>query len=462
MNKIAEKLTGWKFVDAKGKKLEEIFNIIHDETGEKVKNPIDEVLQENKIVALANHTILVSKNGTKYNIADSAAPIRDKESNIIGVILVFRDETENIKMRNEITKMEKIKSISLLAGGIAHDFNNILTGIYGNLELISLTSDKNKIEGYIRNTKQSLDRATDLTKQLLTFSKGGDPIIGTVDIASLTKQVVDFNTLGSNVEVKYFIDDNLWNVKADKGQIAQVISNLVINAKHAMPDGGTLIIEIKNIKDNESDKFVMIRLKDEGKGIGKDLLDKIFEPYFTTKEEGAGLGLSIVLSIINKHNGKINVNSDIGKGTEFTILLPASDETSNLDNISKDLTIDLENKRILVMDDTAEIREVVVNILKSFGCIVTTAVNGEEAIELYKQNNFDVVITDLTVRGGMGGEQTVKEILKIDKNAKVIVSSGYFSGPVMSEYKKYGFVGIIHKPFNIQSLKEELSRVLNI
>ncbi len=461
MNKIAEQLTGWRLDEAKGRQLDEVFNIINEETGEKVENPINKVLKENKIVGLANHTLLISKNGEKYNIADSAAPIRDKNSNLTGVILVFRDETENIKMRNEITKMEKIKSISLLAGGIAHDFNNILTGIYGNLELIDISSPNDKTKEYINNTKKSLERATNLTKQLLTFSKGGDPIIGTVDIASVVKQVVEFNATGSNIQVLFNFEDNLWQVKADKGQISQVISNLVINAIHSMPDGGNLIVSMKNKLDTENNsKYVMISIQDEGIGMSEEILTKIFDPYFTTKDHGSGLGLSIVLSIINKHQGFIDVKSEEGKGTLFTILLPADDKASQNNKIKKDPKINLKNKRILLMDDDKEIREVVVNILESFGCIVKTARNGEEAIDLYKKHIFDVVITDLTVRGGMGGEQAVKKLLEIDPNAKVIISSGYFSGPIMSNYKEYGFVGIIHKPFNIQSLQEELSRIL--
>jgi nitrogen-specific signal transduction histidine kinase len=404
----------------------------------------------------------LSKNGDIYNIADSAAPIRNKESEIIGVILVFRDETEKIKMRNEILKAEKLKSISLLAGGIAHDFNNILTGIYGNLELIKLNAaEKNR--KYIDKAITSLDRATALTKQLLTFAKGGEPIIGAINIRALIQQVADFNTVGSNIKVIYNFPDNLWNIKADKGQISQVISNLVINAKQAMPEGGNLYIELENVVFDEKNgvknllgKYVLIRIKDQGIGMPKDILRKIFDPYFTTKQEGSGLGLAIIYSIIEKHNGYIKVESEPGKGTIFEVFIPADTDSYKNEIAKKDHVelFGLKGKNILIMDDDKDIRELGRDIFEIFGCHVALASNGEEAIKSFKEQQYDFVILDLTIRGGMGGADTVKEILKIDKNAKVFVSSGYYSDPIMSDYKKYGFVGVLQKPWKIEDIKD--------
>ncbi len=460
MNNVAEKLTGYKFEEAKGKSIEEVFYIVNENSGEKVPNPIDNVIKLGKMVKLSNHTVLISKNGKEYNISDSAAPIRNKEGKIIGTILVFRDETEKVKMRNEILKAEKLKSISILAGGIAHDFNNLLTGIYGNLELASLNANE-KSKKYINISLNSLDKAKALTSQLLTFAKGGEPIIGTVEIESLVKQVTDFNVSGSNVKVIYNFDENIWKIKADKGQISQVIANLIINAKQAMPEGGTIYVEIRNKHFKEKDEktnlkgnYVMIRIKDEGEGIPDSLINKIFDPYFTTKKNGSGLGLSIIYSIIKKHDGEIKVESQLGKGTAFTVFIPAKVDAEILKEKEKPFEISqLKGKRVLIMDDNEEIRNLGKEILENFGCIVEIANNGEEAIEKYKLNKFDLVIMDLTIRGGMGGEDAIKEILKIDSNAKVIVSSGYYSNPIVANYKKYGFVGALLKPFKIEDLK---------
>ncbi len=472
MNKVAQNLTGWTTEEAKGKNLETVFKIINEDTRKKVENPVNKVLKEGVIVGLANHTLLISKDGKEYNIADSAAPIRDKNSNIVGVVLVFRDESEKSRLRKELLEKEKMKSVSNLAAGIAHDFNNILTGIYGNLEMAKLNVASNKKSlKYMDLMFNSLERAKKLTTQLLTFAKGGTPILKSIDITDVLKDVTDFNLSGSNVKVHYNFPENLWNTKVDKEQISEVISNIVINAKQAMNDRGNLYISIENLNEELSfkelgrnEKFLKISIRDEGKGIPKKFLNNIFNPFFTTKEKGSGIGLSVVHSIIEKHNGFIKVESEEGKGTTFFIYLPALENGKEKEEEKKDHLVfksALSGKSILLMDDEDSIREVSQNILGEFGAVVETAKNGEEAIKKYGEKKFDVVIMDLTVRGGMGGEQATKEILKMDKNAKIIVASGYFNSPVMAEYKKYGFKGRIIKPFKVDESLDEIVRVLN-
>ncbi len=476
MNKVAELLTGWNQDDAAGKMLPEVFNIINEETRETVEHPVDTVLTKGSIVGLANHTILISKDGTAYNIADSAAPIRDIKSNICGVVLVFRDVTEQLKTDEELFKIRKLESVGVLAGGIAHDFNNILTGLFGNIELAKMKLSKSH-EAYsnIETANQALERATHLTKQLLTFAKGGDPILEAVSLQQVVQTSVSFNLSGSNVKAHLNLPDYLWQIKADEGQISQVIANLTINAKQAMPDGGNIYIEAENIKDyNESTArhlsgdFVKLSIRDKGIGISAKHVERIFDPYFSTKQTGSGLGLATVHSIIARHNGHIRVVSKPDIGTIFTIFLPAEKSshkpaaTTHPDPAEKPVPA---SGHILILDDEEMVRNVSAKMLETFGYTVDFAVDGKEAMEKYisshkSGNSFDIVIMDLTIPGGMGGKEAVNKLLAIDPEAKVIVSSGYSTDPVMANYSEYGFKGRLVKPFQMKPLKTEICRVM--
>jgi PAS domain S-box-containing protein len=478
MNKVAEQLTGWNQDNAAGRMLSEVFNVINEKTREAVEHPVNTVLAEGRIVGLANHTILISKDGTEYNVADSAAPIRDIKSNIRGVVLVFRDVTEKLKTEEELFKSKKLESIGVLAGGIAHDFNNIFTGLFGNIELAKMElSRDHEAYPHIEAANQALERATNLTKQLLTFAKGGDPILEEVNLQQVVQTSITFNLSGSNVKAHLNLPDDLWQVKADKGQISQVIANLIINAKQAMPDGGSLYIEAENIKDlNESTvrhlsgDFVKFSIRDEGVGISAKHVERIFDPYFSTKQTGSGLGLAAVLSIITQHNGHISVASKPDIGTTFTIFLPAEKSsykptvTTHLDLTEKPTST---SGHILVMDDEEMVRNVSAAMLKRCGYTVDFAVDGEAAIEKYisadkSGNSFDIVIMDLTIPGGMGGKEAVNRLLAIDPEAKVIVSSGYSTDPVMANYSDYGFKGRLVKPFQMETLKTEICRVIEV
>ncbi|MCD4652090.1 MAG: cache domain-containing protein [Candidatus Cloacimonetes bacterium] len=478
MNTVAEQLTGWKQVNASGKMLSEIFNIINEKSRELIAHPVDRVLAEGNIVGLANHTILISKDGAEYNIADSAAPIRDMQSNIRGVVLVFRDVTEQLKTAEELLKSKKLESVGILAGGIAHDFNNILTGLFGNIELAKLElSHNHKAYPHIETANHALERATHLTKQLLTFARGGDPIIEVVNLKLVVQTLITFNLSGSNVKAHIRLPDDLWQVKAEKGQISQVIANLLINAKQAMPDGGNLHIEAENVEDlmestarHLSGDFVKFSLRDNGVGISAKHIARIFDPYFTTKQTGSGLGLATVHSIITQHNGHISVTSKPDIGTTFTIFLPADKSSEkSTDSIQSDCTEKPTSilGRVLVMDDEEIVRDVSTAMLQKCGYIVDFAVCGKEAIEKYisaekSGNSYDIVIMDLTIPGGMGGKETVKKLLAIDSKTKVIVSSGYSTDSVLANFSDYGFMGRIVKPFQMKTLKAEMQRVMEI
>ncbi|HEB73969.1 MAG TPA: response regulator, partial [Candidatus Desulfofervidus auxilii] len=468
MNPIAESLTGWKQKEASGKHLKKIFNIINEKTGKQVENPVTRVLREGIVVGLANHTLLISKDGTRRSIDDSGAPIKDENGKIIGVVLVFRDVSEKRRIEQELMKADKLNSLGILAGGIAHDFNNILTVILGNIILAKeFTRPGEKIyERLIEAEKASL-RAKGLAQQLLTFSSGGAPIKKTMFISELLKESALFALSGSNVQCEFSISNNLWAVEIDEGQINQAINNLIINAIQSMPEGGRIKLTAENVTVSEGEKkgrYVKISIVDQGIGIPKEHLPKIFEPYFTTKQKGSGLGLAIVYSIIKKHDGYIEVETELGVGTTFKVYLPASLKNVFMRKGLKE-KIQTGKGKILVMDDEELVRKVVGEMLVFLGYEVEFAKEGIEAIELYKKAKaqgqpFDAIIMDLTIPIGMGGKETINKLLEIDPTVKAIVSSGYSTDPVMTEFTKYGFKGFIIKPFKIKELGEVLYRVI--
>ena len=474
LNTVAETLTGWSQQEAQGRPLTEVFNIIHEQNRKPCDNPAEKVLASGEIMELANHTILIARDGRERKIADSAAPIRNREGRVIGVVLVFRDVTERHRMKEELLKVKKLESVGVLAGGIAHDFNNILVAILGNINLALLDGNlEEKTRKLLSKAEKASLRAKGLTQQLLTFSKGGEPVKQTTSIAEIIKDTADFVLHGSNVACRYSLPDDLWLVDIDKGQMSQVIQNIIINAKHAMPGGGTIRVNCKNIEslitpDTSlplNDKYIKIDISDIGSGIPDNLIDKIFDPYFTTKEEGSGLGLAITHSIISKHNGYISVHSKLGEGTTFTIYLPAS--TSELKKEIRQETIETRaaSAKIMIMDDEEMVRDVAKAIFTMLGHEVILAADGEEAVELYKRQNdsgqpVDIIIMDLTIPGGMGGEKTVQEILAINPEAKVIVASGYSHDPVMAHYQDYGFIAAIVKPFQIQDIMDIINKLL--
>jgi nitrogen-specific signal transduction histidine kinase/CheY-like chemotaxis protein len=391
------------------------------------------------------------------------------EKAILGTVT---DITKQKKMQEELLKAKKLESIGILAGGIAHDFNNILTGILGNISAAKakVDSEDEIFRTLIKAEKASL-RARDLTQQLLTFSQGGAPIKETTSIGELIEDSADFVLRGSNVRCEFSIPDGLWPVEIDKSQVNQVLYNLIINADQAMPDGGLIKVSAENISLDVKDilplkkgRYVKIIIEDQGIGIPKEHLQKIFDPYFTTKKKGDGLGLTTSYSIIKNHNGHIQVESEPGVGSTFMIYLPASPKKITKKKLPEEKILPGKG-RVLVMDDEEVVREVVGDLLAILGYEVEFAKDGDEAIEIYKKAKasaqpFDAVIMDLTVPGGMGGKESIQRLLKIDPEIKAIVSSGYSNDPVMTDFMKYGFSGIVAKPFKIEKLNQVLHQVL--
>ena len=414
------------------------------------------------------------KNGNTRTVLVSSALLL----NVFGGnhLVVLYDLTERKRADAELQKMQKLQSVGTLAGGIAHDFNNILLGLFGN---ISLAKDELTREhpGYVllEDAEKSMNRAVRLTKQLLTFAKGGDPVKEDISLGPLVEEVARFDLSGSNVSLVFRQADDLWPAEADTGQIQQVVSNLTINARQAMHQSGHLFVTLQNadvpaavIPGLRPGRYVKVTVRDEGTGIDPKVLDQIFDPYFTTKQTGSGLGLATVYSIIRKHNGHIGVVSELGKGTTFTFYLPAADspQPEETKTTAKESPPPPRTARILVMDDEKMVRDLTARMLKPCGYSVATAPGGQEAIEMCKQamadgKPFDAVIMDLTIPGGIGGKEVIKDLLAIDPHVKAIVSSGYADDPVMANYAEYGFKGAAAKPYTQKELREVLGLVLN-
>lgn len=425
-------------------------------------------------------TILVNKNKDEILIEENTSPIRDSQGNVLGAVIVFRDVSEKQKVEEEINKIQKLESLGILAGGIAHDFNNILTAIMGNISLSRLKLGKeDEIHILLTEAEKACWRARELTQQLLTFSKGGSPVKTTQDIKEIIQSTTEFSIHGTNIKVTYDFDKQLPFIDIDTGQINQVIQNLVINAREAMPDGGNINIKVENVVLEKNHKlnlifdelelipgnYIKITIRDEGEGIDTKYLKKIFDPYFTTKKQGSGLGLAIAYSIIKKHEGYIDVESSRNKGTSFYLYLPASSKVpeKTYESFEKRLN---RNYKILVMDDEEIILEMMGKIFQTIGYEGTYVLNGADAIKQYTEHfqandPFDLVILDLTIPGDMGGKEVAQKISKINPSAKIILSSGYNTSPVFSEYQKLGFSGIIIKPFNVEELTNEINRVLS-
>ena len=414
-------------------------------------------------------------DGTTFLASISAKGIIGTSGEIEYIEGIIRDITDQRRMEEDQQKIENLESIGNLAGGIAHDFNNLLMSIQGNISLVISGTDEKENRDRLLLAEAAIDDAADLTRQLLTFSKGGVPVKKRIDLKSIVPSAAQFALRGSSILVEFNIDDDLDFVEVDVEQISQVIKNIVLNSIQAMPDGGIIKITCKNIEILEDDNnlktgsYVLTSIKDLGEGISTENLAKVFNPYFTTKPSGTGLGLSMCYSIVSRHSGTIRVFSEQGKGAEFAVYLPIAtgvltEEAKTEDSENHDSVED--SMHILVMDDDPGIRDVLTGMLEILGHKVEECENGADAISLYKKQMscgkpFDIVIMDLTIRGGMGGEEAIKYLREIDPEIKAIVSTGYSNNPVISNFSDYGFSGRLAKPFKVSTLKREIRSVLS-
>jgi PAS domain S-box-containing protein len=413
------------------------------------------------------------KSGEWLWVLDKGKVIeRDAQGKPIRACGTQLDITGRKQAEAEQLRFSKLESLGILAGGIAHDFNNILTAIIGNISLAMLDIQKKEyLRERLNEAEKACHQAQNLSRQLLTFSKGGAPIKKVVSMRELAAETASFACRGSLVHCQTSLPDDLWAVEADPGQISQVLHNLVINAIQAMPGGGmvrirgeNLVMEAGNELGIDAGRYVKISIQDEGIGISADHLSKIFDPYFTTKQTGSGLGLATAYSIIQNHRGHISVESKLEKGSTFHVYLPASDQKVT-QQLQENQELIAGKGKILIMDDEPIIREVLGKMLLTMGYEVESAGDGAQALALYTQaqdtgDPFVTVILDLTVPGGMGGKEAMERLLKIDPQVKAIVSSGYSDDPVMAGFLSYGFIDVIAKPYRISELDKVLKNIL--
>lgn len=396
---------------------------------------------------------------------------RDIDGGIVEVIGYSMDISILKKAQEELERAEKLESLGTLAGGIAHDFNNLLGGLFGFIELArSKIQQDVSAKRYIDSAMQCFSRATDLTHQLLTFAKGGAPEKKIISLEPLIQESINLALSGSAIRYEKVIAKDLYSLEADHGQMNEVFNNILLNARQAMPNGGALTIDACNrhlqqdeIAGMPTGTYVQIRFKDQGTGIAKDILPRVFDPFYTTKQAGSGLGLATSYSIVKKHGGYIGIESELGKGTTVSIILPAflGANPIEYDGIG---STEYGKGRVLLMDDEEAMRNVASLMLENIGCTVVCVKNGESAIDAYSEsiknnNKFDVIILDLTVIAGMGGELAVARLREIDPDIKAVVSSGYSDSPILSNPKEFGFVDKIAKPYNSKELYTVLSRI---
>jgi two-component system, cell cycle sensor histidine kinase and response regulator CckA len=477
INPEGERLTGWSSREAIGQSLKSIFKIAVDPVAQArtqksgYRNEAQSIL-----LSLPETATLTSRDGAEYIIEQVASPIRDEKNEVAGVVLVFRDITERQRNEAERRKAETLEQLGLLAGGIAHDFNNLLTTIIGNISLASLLLPAdNELTTRLVDAKNASMRARDLAQQLLTFARGGAPIKKTASIGKLIQDTVSFSLRGSHSRSEFSFGADLWAAEIDPGQISQVIGNLVVNADQAMPNGGTLRVTCDNFSYNSTDgaipdlppgEYIRIAIRDQGVGIPEEYLKRIFDPYFTTKPKGTGLGLATTYSIVKNHNGLITVESELHAGSAFTVYLPAA--------IHHELPVEpvgstqpiTGSGRVLIVDDEEAIRALVDFTLSHLGYEVIQAATALEGVNIYQQKleageRFDAVILDLTLPGGMGGKEALKKLIEIDPTVNAIVSSGYATDATMSRYQDFGFRGVIAKPYEAAELGKIVHDVIS-
>jgi two-component system, cell cycle sensor histidine kinase and response regulator CckA len=457
-----------------------IFQMLIPDDQEKAKDAMQQILAGARRSGI-EYTGL-RKDGETFPILVNSSSIIHQGRHV-GIRGFAVDISDHKRIAAELLKVQKLESVGILAGGIAHDFNNLLAAIIGYIDLARLSfPQEQRNDRNLERARVACLQASELTKRLITFSKGGEPLCREISLVQLIKETCDQSLKGSPVQYSITPVEGLWPVLADVGQLKQVIHHLVLNAREAMPDGGTIVVTAGNTLVDESTDlplkhgaYVKWSVRDSGKGISPENLTRIFDPYFTTKdlgsEKGMGLGLAICYSVVKRHNGLILAASEPGMGSTFRVYLPAAVPADvvreNVDSVPRERPLEaaVSGGRILLMDDEAYIRELMRDMLDTFGYRVEVAKEGNEAIDLYKKAQasnqpFAGVILDLEIPGGLGGEFVIRRLLELNPGIKAIVASGYSDDPILKEYRSYGFKGAIAKPFTLESLGSVLKEVI--
>lgn len=470
-NRFWEKIVGLSRSEAMGKRLEQIFPASDADRFHRTNQKVFETGEPFHFEEeFESHLGRFSMHTNKF-------PIFDEDGSVSAVGGICIDISDLRRLQEEQIKNSKLEAVSRLAGGIAHDFNNLLATILGNVSLTrELIGPESPLDRRLVTVEKACRRAAGLTQQLLTFARGGSPVRTATSLPELIRDTVEFALVGTGIEAEFDFPDDLLDGNIDPTQIEQVFQNLTINARDAMPESGRIRISARNSSVYDSTQlapgeYIELNFLDTGCGIPEHSLQNIFEPYFTTKQSGSGLGLAVVHSIISHHGGSVSVSSRIGEGTGFRMFLPASprSEPYRPHNAGERIerNVDFSGLRILIMDDESEIRVFLEDSLKEMGFQVTAAENGEAALEAFGEarrlgNRFHLGVFDMTIRGGMGGRETLQRILQLDPPFRAIVASGFSNDDVVANYRKFGFRAALPKPFSMNDLHHVVLTVLGL
>jgi PAS domain S-box-containing protein len=472
MNPVAESFTGVKQTAGAGQRLQDLLPL-RDETTRKLRETGTlTLLRERRRTRIADTFLLIDAAGHERVIAESAALIRTTDGQITGAVVALRDITRDRRKADDVARAGKLESLGLMAGSIAHDFGNLLTAMVANLQLAQLDPGLTApIKDRLDQVERAVWRARDVTQQLTTFAKGGATVKKPVALEALLREASGFAVQNTSVQLRHQISSDLWLVEADESQLVQVINNLAVNAVQAMPNGGLLLVAAENVSPEEDSqspvggsRFVKITVSDTGSGIPPEHLAKIFEPFFTTKPKGTGLGLATSYSVIKKHGGELRVESALGRGTTFHILLPAADGAASASPFGA-----TKNKkslgRILLMDDDRTMRETLVLMLGLLEYDVVETEEGAATLEKYvaardRRRPFDAVLLDLRVAEGLGGVETVRRLREIDPAVRAVAVSGFLDEAAMADHRTHGFDLALAKPVKMDVLREALKNLL--
>lgn len=473
LNVVAEELTGRSQDRAIGRAIDDVL-CLWDPEGTTVQEvPVARILETGRMPEAETNASLIAPDGVRLSVSLTGAPMSDGEGQKVGVVMVVRDITESVRLTQERVRASKLESLGVLAGGIAHDFNNVLTAVVGNIALArSDETLSRETATWLEEAERACLRARTLTHQLLTFSRGGDPVKRPMHIGPLVDATVRFAVSGSNVRCSVEVVPDLWPVEADEGQVEQVVHNIVLNAKQAMPRGGQVHVACSNVRlapgpdtPGVARQYVRISIKDQGVGIPVEHLERIFDPYFTTKPSGTGLGLAVSHAVIKNHGGLLQAEPNAGGGTVFHILLPRSMKRVAPLPTPPSVAVPHGRGRVLVMDDDRSIATVTASMLRTLGYTPDIVSDGEMAVERYLQamdgnDPYEALVMDLTVPGGMGGAEALAQLREYDPRVCAVVMSGYADTGLLAEYQTIGFAGRLAKPFSLRDLAVTLHDLL--
>ena len=467
LNPKAELLLGRTHEEALTLSAGDIFRLVHRSNGQAGESPVAKALTTNEATPLNNEFSL--DNGSVLQpVTYSARPVVGANGQTAGVVVVFRNPDEMSLTPEELVRANRFESLGQLAGGIAHDFNNLLTTILGGVSIAKENHDYSGLE----NSERACLAAKALAKQLLTFAKGGTSVRQVIKPADILTESVRLAGAGSTVKIDLNVAVDTAAVCVDRAQILQVFQNLIINSIQAMTTGqGQIWVSAGNVELSEGQiaplprgVYVAIEVRDNGSGIKPENVEKIFNPFFTTKKTGTGLGLATVLSIVKRHGGQMGVDTEVGVGTAFTVFLPQAERPEDVE-ARRAPTLRFGTGRVLFMDDDENICSLTGGMLESLGYKYDLARNGEEAIQYYKRylnigRPYDVVIMDLTIIGGMGGELTYRHLKDLDPEVSAIMTSGYDNDEMARQFYEMGFLGYLTKPYRVGDLGKMLRKVL--